>query len=143
MRKQIVALQQQIKDLQKEIKKNSYTGNGNSVSGTPNTNGDGLTPGQLYAKCVDSVVAITVEVVSSQGTGHSSGSGFVISEDGYIISNYHVVEDGTVITITTHSGDEYTAKVIGYDDTNDLALLKAADATGLKKATLGSSDALM
>ena len=136
-------LNDQIEDLKQQIKDNSHVGSGNSVSGSTNVSSDGLTPGQLYAKCVDSVVAITVEVVSSQGTGHSSGSGFIISEDGYIISNYHVVEDGTVITITTHSGDEYTAKVIGYDDTNDLALLKAADATGLKKATLGSSDALI
>ena len=93
-------LNQQISDLKEQIKDNSYTGSGNSVSGSTNVNSDGLTPGQLYAKCVDSVVAISVEVVSAQGTGSSSGSGFVISEDGYIISNYHVVEGGTVITIT-------------------------------------------
>ena len=140
--KLIGQLNDKITELEQQVKDNSYTGSGNSVSGSTNVNAEGLTPGQLYAKCVDSVVAITVEVVSSQGTGSSSGSGFIISEDGYIISNYHVVEDGTVITITTHSGDEYTAKVVGYDDTNDLALLKA-DATGLQKADLGSSDELI
>ena len=135
-------LHTQLKDLQAQIKDNSYTGNGNSVSGTPNTNGDGLTPGQVYAKCVDSVVAISAEIVSSQGTGSSSGSGFILTEDGYIVSNYHVVEDATTLTVTTHSGEKYTAKTIGYDDTNDLALLKV-EATGLNTAKLGSSNDLI
>ncbi len=143
---QISQLQNQIQQLQQQIKDNSFTGNGNSVSGSVNTSGTGLTPGQVYARCADSVVAISATIVSSsQGQtaqGTSLGSGFIISEDGYILSNYHVVEDSTSITVTTHSGESYSVKLVGYDDTNDLALLKA-EATGLKPATLGSSNDLI
>ncbi len=132
----------QIEKLEQQIKDNSFTGNGNSISGSTNINSEGLTPGQIYAKCVNSVVAITATIKSSQGTGASSGSGFIISEDGYIVSNYHVVEGATSLSITTHNGEQHTATVIGYDDRNDLALLKA-DATGLTAVKLGSSNALI
>ncbi len=140
--RQILQLNDKIDDLQEQIKDNSYTGNGNSVSGTPNVNGDGLTPGQLYAQCVGSVVAINCEIHSGNTVGGSSGSGFILSEDGYIVSNYHVVEGATLITVTTHDGEEYTAEIVGYDDTNDLSLLKA-EATGLQPAALGSSTDLI
>lgn len=135
-------LYDQIEDLKEQIEDNSFTGNGNSVSGTPNINYDGMTPGQIYTKCVDSVVAITAQVSNAQGVGSSSGSGFIISEDGYIISNYHVVEGASQLIATVHDGTEYPATLIGYDDTNDLALLKV-DATGLQAATLGNSDNLI
>ena len=88
MQQQITALQLQIKELQKEIKKNSYTGNGNSVSGTPSL-GDGLTPGQVYAQNIDSVVLI----YANTSSGRSTGSGFVLTEDGYVVTNYHVIEE--------------------------------------------------
>ena len=130
---------QQFKELQELIKDNSFTGNGNSVSGTPNTNPDGLTPGQVYATCVDTVVAISVTTASSTA---SSGSGFIISADGYILTNYHVVENSASITVTTHGSDSYSATLIGYDDNHDLALLKA-DAQGLPVAKIGSSDDLI
>ena len=142
MNAQLEAYAQQIKDLEQKIQDNSFTGNGNSVSGSPNANTDGLTPGQVYAKCVNSVVAISVKVASAQGVGTSSGSGFIISENGYIISNYHVVEGATSLTVTTHSGEQFVAEVVGYDDGNDFALIKA-DATGLTPVTLGSSDDLI
>ena len=135
-------LQGKLDDLQQQIKDNSYTGNGNSVSGTPNVSADGLTPGQVYAKCVHSVVAISAEIVSSQGAGSSSGSGFILTDDGYVVSNYHVVEGATTLTVTTHAGDKYTAELIGYDDTNDLSLLKV-EATDLPAAELGSSNELI
>lgn len=129
----------EIQSLQDQIKENSFTGNGNSVSGTVNTTTDGsLTPGQVYAKCVESVVAVTS--TSTQGT--SSGSGFILTEDGYVVSNYHVVEGGKELTVTTHSGEEYEAKLIGYDSANDISVLKI-DATGLTAAKLGSSDNLI
>ena len=135
-------LNDKIEDLEQQIEKNSYTGSGNSISGSTNTSADGMTPGQLYANCVDSVVAITSEVVSSQGTGTSSGSGFIISEDGYVLSNYHVVEGATTMTVVTRDGNEYEAELVGYDSNNDLALLKV-EAEGLKAATLGSSSDLI
>lgn len=129
----------QIEDLQEQIKDNSYTGNGNSISGSTNTgmNG-GMTPGQVYSKCVESVVAI----VATSATGSSSGSGFILSQDGYILTNYHVVENSTNLTVTTAGGTEYSAVPVGYDDRNDIALIRV-DAQDLPAVTLGSSDDLI
>ncbi len=136
--KTISQLNQKLDELEEEVKKGSHVATGDSISGTTNTSVDGLTPGQVFARCADSVVAITSQ--SMQGV--SSGSGFVLSEDGYIVSNYHVVEGGTDLTVTMRSGDEHTAKLIGYDDQNDISLLKI-EATGLKAVTLGSSNDLI
>ena len=138
----IQGLASEIENLKQQINDNSFTGNGNSVSGSTNVSADGLTPAQVYAKCVNSVVAISARVTGVQGTGASSGSGFIISEDGYIVSNYHVVDGATSLTITTHNGEQYTAVVVGYDDGNDFALLKA-EATGLMPVKLGKSSALI
>ena len=134
---QIAALQLQIKELQKEIQKNSYTGNGNSVSGTPSL-GDGLTPGQVYAQNIDSVVLI----YANTSGGRSTGSGFVLTEDGYVVTNYHVVEGGTTYTVVTSDGDEYAATLTGGDETNDVAVLKV-DGVALDPVELGSSDDLI
>ena len=136
--------QAQLNDLQQQIKDSSFTGNGNSISGTPNTGvGDGLTPGQVYAQNVKTVVAIsnqvTTNIYGQASETASSGTGFIISEDGYIVSNYHVVEGATTLTVITWDGTEYTAKFIGGDEPNDLAVLKI-EATGLQAAKLGSSD---
>ena len=118
---------------------------GNSVSGTVST-GDALTPGQVYARNYQSVVLITCEVTSSTfgqiSKGQSTGSGFVLTEDGYVVTNAHVVEGATAITVTVPNGEDYTAKLVGTDDTNDVALLKV-EAEGLAAVTIGSSDALI
>ena len=137
---QILALQQQIKDLQEEVKKNSFTGNGNSISGTPSVI-DGLTPGQVYARNLDSVVLIYARTNS----GTSTGSGFVLTADGYVVTNYHVVEGGTSYSVITADGTEYFATLTGGDETNDVAVLKA-DITGIGEmppVKLGSSDNLI
>ncbi len=139
---QLDSLTDQIDSLKQQIKDNSYTGNGNSVSGSTNVSSQGMTPGQVYAKCVNSVVAISARISTNQGVSASSGSGFIISADGYIVSNYHVVEGATSLTVTTHSGEQYSASVVGYDDSNDFALLKA-EAEGLTPVTLGSSQDLI
>ena len=100
------------------------------------------TPGAVYRNCVNSVVAISCTIQSSNyygATGTSTGSGFILSEDGYVATNYHVVEGATEISVITHDGTEYPAELIGYDDSaNDLAVLKV-EATGLNAATVGSS----
>ena len=74
-----------------------------------------------------------------------SGSGFVISEDGYILTNYHVIEDaysgGYEIKVMFYNGDSYTAEVKGFDRNNDIAVLKI-EAEGLNAAELGTSDSL-
>lgn len=127
-------LNHQVQLLQQQIKDNSFTGNGNSISGTPNTSSEGMTPGQLYAKVVDSVVAISTNV--------ATGSGFILSEDGFVVTNYHVVEDGKTIAVTTHDGVSHPAVLRGFDSSNDVAVLKI-EATGLPAAKLGSSDDLI
>lgn len=131
-------LGRQIDDLQKQI---------DSVpSGTsgalPAADGSAMTPAQLYQSNVDSVVAISCTMQTTaygqSVEGTSSGSGFILTEDGYVVTNYHVVQNASNITVTTHSGDEYDATVKGYDATNDVAVLKV-EAEGLSAATIGSS----
>lgn len=94
----------------------------------------------------DSVVEITTEATSYSGfygqyVVQGAGSGVIISEDGYIITNHHVIDGASDINVTTTDGTSYSAKVIGSDETLDIALLKI-EATGLKVATFGSSENL-
>ncbi len=70
-----------------------------------------------------------------------SGSGFIVYSDGYILTNYHVVEDAGTIRVRTADGSQYTAEVHGPDPKTDLALIKI-DATDLPTVTLGDSDTL-
>lgn len=67
-----------------------------------------------------------------------SGSGIIISEDGYIVTNQHVIADATEITVILNTGTEYKATLVGADQRSDLAVLKI-DALGLTAATLGDS----
>jgi len=143
----IYTLQQQILDLQLQIKDNSFTGNGNSVSGTPNVTPDGsLTPGQVYAQNVKAVVAVsnqaTQNIYGQVTETASSGSGFIISADGYVVTNHHVIEGATKLTVILHDSTEYVAKLVGYDAGNDVALLKI-EATGLPFVKLGNSKDLI
>ncbi len=108
----------------------------------PAADGSAMTPAQLYQSNVDSVVAISCTMQTTaygqSVEGTSSGSGFILTADGYVVTNYHVVQNASNITVTTHSGDEYDATVKGYDATNDVAVLKV-EAEGLSAATIGSS----
>lgn len=94
----------------------------------------------------DTVVEITTEATSyssfyGQYVTQGAGSGVIISEDGYILTNNHVIEGATQVTVTTSDNKTYEAKVIGADDTYDVALLKI-EAEGLTVATFGSSSDL-
>jgi len=133
-----------IAQLEQNIRNNNT---GTSVSGSPVASADGgLTPAQVYAKNVESVVLIYNEITTryngQMGTGTSTGSGFILTEDGYVVTNYHVVEGDGVLSVVTYTGDEYPAKLVGYDATNDVALLKM-EAEGLQAVTLGSSNDLI
>lgn len=70
-----------------------------------------------------------------------SGSGIIFREDGYIVTNYHVIENATSVTVTLDNDKEYEARIVGSDSSSDLAVLKI-DASGLPAATLGDSDQL-
>lgn len=107
---------------------------------------DGLTIGQVYSQNVSSVVAISNQGLTTNVYGQvsetaSSGSGFIVAEDGYVVTNYHVVKDANKLTVITSDSREYDANLVGYDSNNDLAVLKI-EATGLQPVKLGSSDLL-
>ena len=106
---------------------------------------------QLYDQACQQVVGITTEVTYQNFFGQTStsavsGSGFIISEDGYILTNYHVIEyadkGGYEISVMLHDGTRYEASIVGSEESNDIAVLKI-DATGLTPVTLGDSDAIM
>ena len=106
-----------------------------------NTDGssEGLfTPSQVYAANVNSVVMIYNKVNSQGSMSASTGSGFIITADGYVVTNHHVVEGNGTITVVTTDGTEYAAVLVGADDANDVALLKV-EAENLRYAKLGSS----
>ena len=69
-----------------------------------------------------------------------SGSGVIISSDGYIVTNHHVIETAEDIQITTNDNQSYDAKIVGSDEQNDIALLKIDSANELPYAVFGDSD---
>ncbi|MFD9393921.1 S1C family serine protease [Streptomyces sp. NPDC060000] len=81
-----------------------------------------------------------VEVSATLSNGTSTGSGVIITSDGEIVTNNHVISGATSIKVSTSDGKSYTAKVVGTDSKKDLALIKLENASGLKPATLGNSD---
>ena len=101
---------------------------------------------EVYAANVNSVVAINVSGVSTNVFGYatetaSAGSGFIVTEDGYIVTNYHVIKNARNVQVTLYSGETYKAEIIGGEEDYDLAVLKI-NAAGLQAVTLGDSDAL-
>ena len=76
-----------------------------------------------------------------QTTAAASGSGFILTADGYILTNYHVIENSNSVKVTMYDGTSYDATIVGYDESNDIAVLKI-DATGLTPVVLGDSDEL-
>ncbi|MGN0982783.1 MAG: S1C family serine protease [Candidatus Limivicinus sp.] len=104
-----------------------------------------LSPAEVYAQNVASTVGITTSVTTNYfgftTTSAASGSGFVFSDDGYILTNYHVIENSTSIKVAMYDGSSYDAELIGYDESNDIAVLKI-DAQGLRPVVLGDSGSL-
>ena len=104
-----------------------------------------MTAAEVYAKNVKSTVGITTSITTNfwgyQTTSAASGSGFIITSDGYILTNYHVIDNANEITVTLYDGTSYSAELIGYDASNDIAVLKA-DASDLTPVVLGNSDLL-
>ncbi|MFE1589168.1 S1C family serine protease [Streptomyces sp. NPDC058737] len=83
-----------------------------------------------------------VEINATSNAGSSTGSGVIITDDGEIVTNNHVVAGASSVKVTTHDGKQYTAEVVGTDSKKDLALIKLENASGLKAATLGDSGSL-
>ena len=115
------------------------------------TQGGGLSASQIYEMACQQVVGITTNVTTTNFFGMTSsaavsGSGFIISEDGYIITNYHVVqyaaEGNLPVTVMLHDGTKYEASIVGTEQANDIAVLKI-EASGLSPAVLGNSDEIL
>ena len=111
---------------------------------------DGLTPmtlAEINAAYADSCVCITVQATVRQGSYQyqtsGAGSGFIISEDGYIVTNYHVIDGATAIKVTLNNGETYDATLVGGEELNDVAVLKVDGVSGLKSVVLGDSDDLV
>lgn len=126
------------------------TGDGMTVQRVVNTvtpSGDDtseMTTEQIAEATVNSVVEITTEIVETgsrtkQYITSGAGSGVIIAENGYIITNNHVIDGAQKIVVTLRDGTSYDAKLVGTDSQLDVALLKV-DATGLQAAVLGDSD---
>ena len=104
-----------------------------------------LSPADIYEQNVNSTVGIRTTVTTNvwgyETKGAAAGSGFIVSDDGYILTNYHVAEDAEDITVTAYDGTTYDGELIGYDESNDIAVLKV-DASDLDPVTIGDSSAL-
>lgn len=102
-----------------------------------------MSPAEVYTSTVNSVVSINCSAVSTNIFGQqtesaSSGSGFIYTADGYIVTNQHVVANASSINVTLYNGDTYPATLVGSDSDYDVAVLKI-DAKDLPAVTLGSS----
>ncbi|SCK50898.1 Trypsin-like serine proteases, typically periplasmic, contain C-terminal PDZ domain [Streptomyces sp. AmelKG-E11A] len=92
------------------------------------------------AGVAEAVTPSTVEIKAATGAGASTGSGVILTSDGEVVTNSHVLGGADTVQVTTSDRKKYTADVIGTDSEKDLALIKLRDASGLKAATLGDSE---
>lgn len=102
-----------------------------------------MSPAEVYASTVNSVVSINCSAVSTNIFGQqtesaSSGSGFIYTADGYIVTNQHVIANASSINVTLYNGDTYPATLVGSDSDYDVAVLKI-NAKDLPAVTLGNS----
>jgi len=108
--------------------------------------GDALSVKEISAMCVDSIVEVETEVQGrsyfyGNYTTTGGGSGIIISTDGYILTNNHVISGAQNIKVRLHDGTEYDAEVIGSDSKTDVGVIKI-DAKNLKPVTIGDSSKL-
>lgn len=105
--------------------------------------GSSMTVSEIIEKNADAVVEIVVSGTSQNMWGQmqlteGAGSGVIVKEDGYIATNYHVIQGATKVQVTLHNGESYSAQIVGSDAENDIAVVKI-DAKGLTTATIGDS----
>ena len=124
------------------ITKTSNSGTTTTASSTSKAN----STSEIVKKTADSVVEISTESVvtgsfAQQYVQQGAGSGVIISQDGYILTNNHVINGANSVKVRLRDGTEYDATIVGSDSDNDIALLKVS-ATGLSPATFGDSNSL-
>ena len=104
-----------------------------TLSSTP---GEALTAQEVYGKAAPS----TVVVVATAGQESFVGTGIILSSDGYVVTNAHVIAQGETCFVATYMGGMYEARLVGADAEEDIAVLKMMDARDLPAAELGNSD---
>ena len=119
----------------------AFSGNGSGGGSTTLVEGERT---QIYQTYVGSTVGITTEIVTTNYFGQpvsqaAAGSGFVISDNGYILTNYHVIKGASSIKVAFMDGTNYDATLVGGESENDIAVLKI-NASGLSPVVLGNSD---
>lgn len=124
------------------------TSSGSNNTALTTADGSYLTVAGIADATGNSVVEITTETIATGDfmnqyitTSKGAGSGVIISADGYIVTNSHVINGANKITITLKNGDSFSANVIGQDSKEDVALLKI-DTSGLTPVVFGDSSSL-
>lgn len=105
--------------------------------------GSDMTVSQIVDKNENAVVEIVVSGTQQNMWGQmqlvqGAGSGVIVREDGYIATNYHVIQGANKVQVTLHNGESYSAQIVGSDAANDIAVIKI-DAKDLTTATIGDS----
>lgn len=126
--------------------KKIYGGNNSATNYKLTKSTETLSYKSIIQKTQDSVVSITTSSISTDGWAQNyvtegAGSGVIIQSNGYILTCNHVIDGATKIKVTLRNKKSYTAKVVGADSENDIAVLKI-NATGLSAATYGNSSSL-
>ncbi|WP_030864165.1 trypsin-like peptidase domain-containing protein [Streptomyces sp. NRRL S-37] len=116
------------------------TGNDTVAAGSTSTNVVPSSQKGTVSGVAEAVTPSIVEINATSNAGSSTGSGVIITSDGEIITNNHVVSGASSIEVRTSDGTTYEAETVGTDSGKDLALIKLKDASGLRAATLGDSD---
>ena len=118
------------------------TGQSNDSNGQTSLTSECLAPSEIYERLRPSVVEITSTANGRFGQSEGSGSGVIIDEQGFILTNNHVVSGADVIEVTLEDGSTLPATVVGTDPANDLAVIHIDPADGLTAAPLGDVDEL-
>lgn len=121
--------------------------NRNTIVTSVKAKNDPMSASEVYKENIDSVVAIQTEIITrnifnQNVKGAVAGSGFVVSEDGYILTNYHVIEGATKISVTFANNKTYTAEIVGMDKTNDVAVIKLNSDETFKPVVFGDSESI-
>ena len=145
-------MEDRLEELMEAQAKVSTTSKGGAIiADNSSRHANALHASEIYELSLTQVVGITTEVTYTNFFGMTSssavrGSGFIVTSDGYILTNYHVIEDAHTknldVTVMLYDKSEYTATIIGTEPDNDIAVLKI-DADGLNAAQLGDSNELL
>lgn len=129
----------------------SGNSSGNTVTVDPvsfATDSTALSAAEIYQKVAPAVVMVSTKTIQTvngwfQQEAEGMGSGFIINTDGYILTNYHVIDGANEVTVTLSDGNEVTASVVNYDSDQDVAMIKINEDIEVPGVVeLGDSDAL-